>query len=171
MTAYRKNLKDPVLGPVIFQWAWKRSGQPPPSRSAGTTRTGGTAGCVLPDFEFICAKSHIRMVAHTGLDILGRAVEPPRRSSRTNCHNGAANGRRSPRSAPVAFLRKIARVDRRLVVRSIRLGLDIAPRQWPHLPGLGTQARRLFEFPDLAFLELLGAMVSCVSGSPTPPAS
>jgi 4-hydroxy-tetrahydrodipicolinate synthase len=36
---------------------------------------------LFPICEFICAKSHIR-VAHTGLDILGRPVGPPRRPLR-----------------------------------------------------------------------------------------
>ena len=37
---------------------------------------------LFPLCEFICAKSHIR-VAHTGLDIAGRPVGPPRRPMRT----------------------------------------------------------------------------------------
>ncbi len=37
--------------------------------------------CLFPLCEFICAKSHIR-VAHTGLDIVGRPVGPPRRPMR-----------------------------------------------------------------------------------------
>jgi 4-hydroxy-tetrahydrodipicolinate synthase len=36
---------------------------------------------LFPVCDFICAKSHIR-VAHTGLDILGRPVGPPRRPLR-----------------------------------------------------------------------------------------
>lgn len=36
---------------------------------------------LFPLCEFICAKSHIR-VAHTGLDIIGRPVGPPRRPMR-----------------------------------------------------------------------------------------
>jgi 4-hydroxy-tetrahydrodipicolinate synthase len=36
---------------------------------------------LFPICEFICAKSHIR-VAHTGLDIVGRPVGPPRRPMR-----------------------------------------------------------------------------------------
>ena len=36
---------------------------------------------LFPICEFICAKSHIR-VAHTGLDILGFPVGPPRRPMR-----------------------------------------------------------------------------------------
>jgi 4-hydroxy-tetrahydrodipicolinate synthase len=36
---------------------------------------------LFPICEFICSKSHIR-VAHTGLDILGRSVGPPRRPLR-----------------------------------------------------------------------------------------
>ena len=36
---------------------------------------------LFPVCEFICAKSHIR-VAHTGLDIVGRPVGPPRRPMR-----------------------------------------------------------------------------------------
>lgn len=36
---------------------------------------------LFPLCEFICAKSHIR-VAHTGLDIAGRPVGPPRRPMR-----------------------------------------------------------------------------------------
>lgn len=37
---------------------------------------------LFPLCEFICAKSHIR-VAHTGLDVAGRAVGPPRRPMRS----------------------------------------------------------------------------------------
>ena len=36
---------------------------------------------LFPICDIICAKSHIRVV-HTGLDILGRSVGPPRRPLR-----------------------------------------------------------------------------------------
>jgi hypothetical protein len=51
------------------------------------------------------------------------------------------------------FLQEVARVDRRRLARPVRLGLDIAARQGPHLPGAGAEARRLLEFADLAVLE------------------
>jgi hypothetical protein len=84
---------------------------------------------------------------------------PGRVSSRTKrCQRGG--GEQSPRKAqaaddgaPVAFLREIARVDRRHIARPVRLGLDITARQRPHLQRAGAEARRLFELADLAALE------------------
>src|SRR5258708_37595404 len=59
---------------------------------------------LFPVCDFICAKSHIR-VAHTGLDILGRPVGPPRRPlSMRNGRRGGPTGR--PRmSRPVCATR------------------------------------------------------------------
>jgi hypothetical protein len=45
---------------------------------------------------------------------------------------------------------------RRRLARPVRLGLDIAARQGPHLPGAGAEAGGLLEFADLAVLEAAG---------------
>jgi hypothetical protein len=66
--------------------------------------------------------------------------------------------------APVGFFRQVTQVDRGRVARPVRLGLDIAARQRPHLPGAGAEARRLFERTDLAVLEAAGAKGTCTSG-------
>ena len=62
-------------------------------------RDGVAAGAIwdrlFPLCEFICAKSHIR-VAHTGLDIVGRPVGPPRRPMRMLA---SADRRRAGRAA------------------------------------------------------------------------
>ena len=55
--------------------------------------------------------------------------------------------------APVALFRKVARVDRRHIAGPVRLGLDIAARQRPHLPRSGAQTGSFVEFADLAALE------------------
>jgi hypothetical protein len=84
----------------------------------------------------------------------------------------AARGRRkSPRQpqtaddgAPVGFLREVARVDRRRVAGPVRLGLDLAARGGPLLPGAGAEARYLLELPIWPPLKLPGAKVHCTSG-------
>jgi 4-hydroxy-tetrahydrodipicolinate synthase len=50
-------------------------------RKGNATEARSQWDALFPICEFICAKSHIR-VAHTGLDILGRPVGPPRRPLR-----------------------------------------------------------------------------------------
>jgi 4-hydroxy-tetrahydrodipicolinate synthase len=50
-------------------------------RQRNAVEAGLLWDALFPICEFICAKSHIR-VAHTGLDILGRPVGPPRRPLR-----------------------------------------------------------------------------------------
>src|SRR5262249_40616679 len=55
--------------------------------------------------------------------------------------------------AAVAFLGQIARVDRRRLARPVRLGLDIAARQGPHLPGAGAETGFLLKLTDLAAFE------------------
>lgn len=50
-------------------------------RKRNATDAGLLWDALFPICDFICAKSHIR-VAHTGLDILGRPVGPPRRPLR-----------------------------------------------------------------------------------------
>jgi len=72
-------------------------------------------------------------------------------------------GEHSPRQpqatddgAPIAFFGEITRVDRRHVAGPVRLGLDIAARQRPHLPGAGAEPRCLLELADLATLEAAG---------------
>jgi len=75
--------------------------------------------------------------------------------------------------APVGLLRLVARVDRRRVARLVRLGLDIAARQRPHLPGAAvSETGSLLELAGLAVLGLPGAKVHCTSGpNPTAPLS
>jgi len=55
--------------------------------------------------------------------------------------------------APVGFFRQVTQVDRRRLAQPVRLGLDIATRQRPHLPGAGAEARSVLEFADLPVLE------------------
>jgi hypothetical protein len=66
--------------------------------------------------------------------------------------------------APVAFFRQVAWVDRRRVARPVRLGLDIAARQGPHLPCAGAEAGVSSSSPIWPFLKLPGAKVHCTSG-------
>jgi hypothetical protein len=70
--------------------------------------------------------------------------------------NPPRQSQRADDRAPAGFLRQVARVDRRRVAQPVRLGLDIAARQRPHLPGAGAEARRLLEFADLTVFEAAG---------------
>src|SRR5271165_1864338 len=95
---------------------------------------------------------------------------PSRLSSRTNGFS-AGCGENPPRKAqpaddgaPVGFLGQIPRVDRRRLARPVRLGLDIAARQGPHLPGAGAQPGVSSSSPIWPFLKLTGAKVHCGSG-------
>src|ERR1700731_2834306 len=65
--------------------------------------------------------------------------------------------------APVSFLREIARLDRRHIVRPVRLDLDIAARQGPHLPAPALRPGVSLSSPICPPLNLPGA-VHCISG-------
>jgi len=93
-----------------------------------------------------------------GLHLHARqALFPDERLQRGCCENPPGQPEPADDGAPVGFLRQIARVDRRRLARPVRLGLDIAARQRPHLPGAGAEAGRLLEFADLAVLEAAGS--------------